>query len=97
MRSRYTILSMYLRELMHVFNVTCEKLGRAIGVSKQTVSNLSIRKSRITKEHYIAIRLYFDYLVSNLDKHDDNELKMHVYTLAFGTQSLSEELPHIFV
>ena len=96
MQSRYTILSMLLHDLMAVFGVTCEELGNAIGVTKQTISNLSTRKSRISKEHYIAIRLYFDYLVDALSEFDNNELKMYTYTLAFGTASLNEELPYIF-
>lgn len=96
MYSRYTILSMHLHELMKTFDVTCESLGNAIGVSKQTVSNLSTRKSRITKEHYLAIRLYFDHLVNTLDASTDNDLKMYAYTLAFGSVPLSEELAHIF-
>lgn len=96
MRSRYTILSMHLHDLMQVFGVTCEELGNAIGVTKQTISNLSTRKSRMSKEHYIAIRLYFDYLVDSLSEFDNNELKMHAYILAFGTTPLHEELPYIF-
>ena len=98
MLSRYIILSMHLRDLMSVFGVTCEELGDAIGVTKQTVSNLATRKSAMTKEHYIAIRLYFDYLVDRIDKFDQesNELKMHTYILAFGTKTLEEELEYMF-
>lgn len=96
MLTRYSILSKHLKELMRAFCVTCQELGDAIGVTKQTISNLSIGKNKITKEHYLAIRLYFDYLVDNLNESDDNELKMHAYILAFGTTLLNEELPYIF-
>ena len=96
MQSRYAILALHLRELMGAFGVTCEQLGKAIGVTKQTISNLARRNVRMTKEHYLAIRLYFDYLVDFFPETKHDQKKMLAYVTAFGTKTLEDELGYIF-
>lgn len=44
---------------------TAQDLGRKIGVTKQTISNLENRKTEMTLTQYIAIRTILDYEIEN--------------------------------
>lgn len=45
---------------------TSEQLAMKIGVTKQTISNIETRKTKLTKLHYIAIRTVLDYDIEQL-------------------------------
>lgn len=44
---------------------TAQDLGRKIGVTKQTISNLENQKTEMTLTQYIAIRTVLDYEIEN--------------------------------
>lgn len=48
-----------------------EELGELIGVTKQTISNIETRKTKMSKTQYIAIRAVIDWEISD---HPENEL-----------------------
>ena len=49
---------------------SAEEFGDMIGVTKQTISNLENKKTKMTKTQYIAIRAVLDYEIANrLDDH----------------------------
>ena len=57
MRSEYTF-----RKLA---GWTSEELGKKVGVTKQTISNLETGRSQMTKMQYIAIRTVLEYQAQN--------------------------------
>ena len=50
------ILQDNLKSIREILNWTSADLGDLIGVTKQTISNLETKNSKLTKLHYIAIR-----------------------------------------
>ncbi len=50
-----------LSSLRRLAGWTAEDLGRKVGVTKQTVSNLENNRTRMSKTQYIALRTVFDY------------------------------------
>lgn len=50
-----------------VCNLTCQEVGDKIGVSKQTVSNIERRKTKLTKSLCILLRLF---VIEMLNKED---------------------------
>lgn len=53
----------YLSILRKVNGWTTEELGKRIGVTKQTISNLENNKVTMSKTQYIALRTVFEYEV----------------------------------
>ena len=41
-----------------VCNLTCQEVGDMIGVTKQTISNIERRKTKLTKSQCILLRLF---------------------------------------
>ena len=53
-----------LQAIRKVAGWTTEELGEQIGVTKQTISNLENRKTKMTKTQYIALRTVIDYEIA---------------------------------
>ena len=66
-----------------------EELGRFIGVTKQTISNIETHKNVMTKTQYIAIRTVIDYEI--IEK-PENELLAKVVTILLDTDDSEENL-----
>ena len=62
------ILQDNLKSIREILNWTSEDLGNLIGVTKQTISNLETKNSKLTKLHYIAIRTVVDFEISQASK-----------------------------
>lgn len=68
-------------------------LGDLIGVTKQSISNLETRKSKITLMQYIAIRHMIDY---QIETHPENKaLKQIVPLLLDNTSQNTQEYDRI--
>ena len=50
---------------MQLAGWTSEELGKKVGVTKQTISNLETGRSQMTKMQYIAIRTVLEYQAQN--------------------------------
>lgn len=64
------ILQDNLKSIREILNWTSEDLGNLIGVTKQTISNLETKNSKLTKLHYIAIRTVVDFEIEKLKSTD---------------------------
>lgn len=67
---------------------TTEELGKRIGVTKQTISNLENNKTKMTLTQYIAIRTILDYEIQMNTK---NVLLKKVVDILLDEESISEE------
>jgi len=50
-----------LQAIRKIAGWTAEELGKRVGVTKQTISNIENRKVKMTQTQYIAIRSVLDY------------------------------------
>ena len=66
------ILQDNLKSIREILNWTSEDLGNLIGVTKQTISNLETKNSKLTKLHYIAIRTVVDFEIEKLKSTDSD-------------------------
>jgi len=66
---------------------SAEEFGDMIGVTKQTISNLENKKTKMTKTQYIAIRAVLDYEMA--DRPDDKALTSTV-NLCLNSDNLSD-------
>ena len=66
------ILQDNLKSIREILNWTSEDLGNLIGVTKQTISNLETKNSKLTKLHYIAIRTVVDFEIEKLKSADSD-------------------------
>lgn len=66
---------------------SAEEFGDMIGVTKQTISNLENKKTKMTKTQYIAIRAVLDYEMA--DRPDDKALTSTV-NLCLNSDDLSD-------
>ena len=66
---------------------SAEEFGDFIGVTKQTISNLENKKTRMTKTQYIAIRAVLDYEIAN---RPEDEAFSSVVNMCLNSSSLSE-------
>lgn len=64
------ILQDNLKSIREILNWTSADLGNLIGVTKQTISNLETKNSKLTKLHYIAIRTVVDFEIEKLKSTD---------------------------
>lgn len=69
------ILQDNLKSIREILNWTSEDLGNLIGVTKQTISNLETKNSKLTKLHYIAIRTVVDFEIEKLKSTDSDRAK----------------------
>lgn len=60
-----------LQSLRKLAGWTIEEFGEKIGVTKQTVSNLENKKTRLSQTQYIAIRTVLDY---EIYEHPENTI-----------------------
>lgn len=74
--------------IRHSGGWTAEEFGDMIGVTKQTISNLETKKSKLTKTQYIAIRAVLDYEIS---KHPENSLLSSTVNLCLNSNEISAE------
>ena len=66
------ILQDNLKSIREILNWTSADLGDLIGVTKQTISNLETKNSKLTKLHYIAIRTVVDFEIEKLKSTDSD-------------------------
>lgn len=67
---------------------TAEEFGDMIGVTKQTISNLETKRSKLSKTQYIAIRAVLDYEISD---NPDNTVLASTVKLCLDADNLSDE------
>lgn len=70
----------YLIILRKIAGWTTEDLGKRIGVTKQTISNLENNKVFMTKTQYLALRTIFEYEIRVVN---DNAVLKRVITVLF--------------
>ena len=58
-------LQVNLSSIRKIAGWTAQDLGKKIGVTKQTISNLENQKTEMTLTQYIAIRAVLDYEIEN--------------------------------
>ena len=69
------ILQNNLKSIREILSWTSADLGDLIGVTKQTISNLETKNSKLTKLHYIAIRTVVDFEIEKLKSTDSDREK----------------------
>lgn len=79
-----------LSSIRKIAGWTAQDLGKKIGVTKQTISNLENQKTEMTVTQYIAIRTVLDYEIAN---NSENELLAQVVPLLLDVprENLSED------
>ena len=60
------VMQRYLPSLRKIAGWTAEDLGKRLGVTKQTISNLENKKVNMTKIQYIALRVIFENEIRNI-------------------------------
>jgi len=63
-----SIMQEYLSDIRKIAGWSAETLGKKIGVTKQTISNLENYKVNMTKMQYIAIRAVIEYEIRLVSK-----------------------------
>lgn len=64
--SMIEVMQRYLPSLRKIAGWTAEELGKRLGVTKQTISNLENKKVNMTKMQYIALRVIFENEIRNV-------------------------------
>ncbi|MGN1123784.1 MAG: helix-turn-helix transcriptional regulator [Eubacterium sp.] len=80
-------LTQSLPSIRKIAGWSSEELGELIGVTKQTISNIETRKSKMSKTQYIAIRTIIDYEIA---EHPDNELLANVVYILLDSDDTKE-------
>ena len=86
------ILQDNLKSIREILNWTSEDLGNLIGVTKQTISNLETKNSKLTKLHYIAIRTVVDFEIEKLKSTDSDRAKRAEMLLEVLSKAEEENL-----
>ena len=86
------ILQDNLKSIREILNWTSADLGDLIGVTKQTISNLETKNSKLTKLHYIAIRTVVDFEIEKLKSTDSDRAKRAEMLLEVLSKAESENL-----
>ena len=86
------ILQDNLKSIREILNWTSEDLGDLIGVTKQTISNLETKNSKLTKLHYIAIRTVVDFEIEKLKSTDSDRAKRAEMLLEVLSKAEEENL-----
>ena len=81
------ILQNNLKAIREILNWTSSDLGKLIGVTKQTISNLETQNSRLTKLHYIALRTVIDFEIENLKLSAPDRAERAIMLLSFFDES----------
>lgn len=80
-------LTQSLPSIRKIAGWSSEELGELIGVTKQTISNIETRKSKMSKTQYIAIRTIIDYEIA---EHPENELLANVVNILLDSDDTKE-------
>ena len=86
------ILQDNLKSIREILNWTSEDLGNLIGVTKQTISNLETKNSKLTKLHYIAIRTVVDFEIEKLKSADSDRAERAEMLLEVLSKAEEENL-----
>ena len=86
------ILQDNLKSIREILNWTSADLGDLIGVTKQTISNLETKNSKLTKLHYIAIRTVVDFEIEKLKSTDSDRAKRAEMLLEVLSKAEEENL-----
>ena len=86
------ILQDNLKSIREILNWTSEDLGNLIGVTKQTISNLEKKNSKLTKLHYIAIRTVVDFEIEKLKSTDSDRAERAEMLLEVLSKAEAENL-----
>lgn len=86
------ILQDNLKSIREILNWTSEDLGNLIGVTKQTISNLETKNSKLTKLHYIAIRTVVDFEIEKLKSTDSDRAERAEMLLEVLSKAEAENL-----
>ena len=86
------ILQDNLKSIREILNWTSEDLGNLIGVTKQTISNLETKNSKLTKLHYIAIRTVVDFEIEKLKSADSDRAERAEMLLEVLSKAEAENL-----
>ena len=86
------ILQNNLKSIREILSWTSADLGDLIGVTKQTISNLETKNSKLTKLHYIAIRTVVDFEIEKLKSTDSDRAKRAKMLLEVLSKAESENL-----
>lgn len=86
------ILQDNLKSIREILNWTSEDLGNLIGVTKQTISNLETKNSKLTKLHYIAIRTVVDFEIEQLKSADSDRAERAEMLLEVLSKAEEENL-----
>ena len=79
-----------LQAIRKIAGWTTEELGDQIGVTKQTISNLERKTTKMTKTQYIALRTVIDYEI--LTNKDSNTLRTVVDVLLNSDEEEKKEV-----
>ncbi len=82
-------LTQNLPSIRKIAGWSSEELGDLIGVTKQTISNIETRKSKMSKTQYIAIRTIIDY---EIVENKDNELLGKVVSILLDSDDTPENI-----
>ena len=66
-----------------------EELGELIGVTKQTISNIETRKTKMSKTQYIAIRTIIDY---EIQEKPDNVLLPQIVNVLLNNDDTEDDI-----
>lgn len=86
------ILQDNLKSIREILNWTSADLGDLIGVTKQTISNLETKNSKLTKLHYIALRTVVDFEIEKLKSTDSDRAKRAEMLLEVLSKAEEENL-----
>lgn len=86
------ILQDNLKSIREILNWTSADLGDLIGVTKQTISNLETKNSKLTKLHYIAIRTVVDFEIEKLKSTDSDRAERACMLLEVLSKAEAENL-----
>lgn len=86
------ILQDNLKSIREILNWTSADLGDLIGVTKQTISNLETKNSKLTKLHYIALRTVVDFEIEKLKSTDSDRAKRAEMLLEVLSKAEAENL-----
>lgn len=86
------ILQDNLKSIREILNLTSADLGDLIGVTKQTISNLETKNSKLTKLHYIAIRTVVDFEIEKLKSTDSDRAERACMLLEVLSKAEEENL-----
>ena len=86
------ILQDNLKSIREILNWTSADLGDLIGVTKQTISNLDTKNSKLTKLHYIAIRTVVDFEIEKLKSTDSDRAERACMLLEVLSKAEEENL-----